>query len=103
MTKEFTARIKIVFSMATIGTIGLLAKNIDMPSGLYAFCRAFIAHLPGQEGAILSYIDPLTAVLVSVIFLHEPMSVLQITGAILLLGFTLGNELNFKKEIENDK
>lgn len=48
--------------------------------------------LPGQEAAILSYIDPLTAVLISTVFLGEHMTVQQMFGGILILGFTLWNE-----------
>ena len=65
-----------------------------------AYCLYFSAlpHLPGQEGAILSYVDPLTAVLVSLVFMNEPMTSKQMAGAVLLLVFTLGNEISFKKK-----
>ena len=48
--------------------------------------------LPGQEAAILSYIDPLTAVLVSAVFLGEQMTLRQLAGGLIILGFTLWNE-----------
>ena len=48
--------------------------------------------LSGQETAILSYIDPLVAVLVSVFILGEAMTVSQALGGLLILGFTLWNE-----------
>ena len=50
--------------------------------------------LPGQEAAILSYIDPLVAVIVSVLVLGESMTILQFIGGVLILGFTLWNEKN---------
>lgn len=59
------------------------------------YCMYFTAlkELPGQEVAILSYIDPLVAVLVSVIWLKESMTLSQLIGGALILGFTLWSEL----------
>lgn len=64
------------------------------------YCAYFSAlkELPGQKAAILSYIDPLVAVLVSVVWLGENISVTQIIGGILILGFTLYGELTPKKK-----
>ena len=64
-----------------------------------AYCLYFpsLKELPGQKAAILSYIDPLVAVLLSVTVLGEPMSLMQIIGGILILGFTLWNEITPKK------
>ena len=60
------------------------------------YCMYFSAlkELPGQKAAILSYIDPLVAVLVSVTILGEPMTLWQGVGGILILGFTLWNEIS---------
>ncbi len=60
------------------------------------YCLYFSAlkELSGQQAAILSYIDPLVAVLVSVFILGEDISAVQIVGGALILGFTLWNELN---------
>ena len=58
------------------------------------YCMYFssLKELPGQEAAILSYIDPLVAVVVSVVFLGERITPLQIVGGILILGFAVLNE-----------
>lgn len=63
------------------------------------YCMYFssLKELSGQQAAILSYIDPLTAVLISVTVLGETMTPVQIIGGILILGFTLWNELSPKK------
>ena len=68
--------------------IGLLHTGV-------AYCMYFssLAHVSGQEAAVLSYIDPLVAVILSVLVLHEPMSALQLLGGAMILGFTLLNEL----------
>lgn len=68
-------------------TVGLIHTGVT-------YCMYFSAlkDLKGQEAAILSYIDPLTAVIVSTVFLKEQMTISQLIGGILILGFTLWNE-----------
>ena len=53
-----------------------------------------LKELPGQKAAILSYIDPLVAVIISVAILGETMTLWQVIGGILILGFTLWNEIS---------
>ena len=67
-----------------------------------AYCMYFssLKGLSGQKAAILSYIDPLVAVIVSVTVLNEKMTVMQIIGGILILGFTLWNEMSPKRMIK---
>ena len=64
-----------------------------------AYCLYFssLKELSGAKAALLSYIDPLVAVLVSVFILREEITPLQILGGVLILGFTLWNELPSKK------
>ena len=84
-------------NLNTTGWVCLLLVGV-VHSGI-AYCLYFssLKELPGQKAAILSYIDPLVAVILSVTLLGEPMSVTQIIGGVLILGFTLWNELNPKK------
>ena len=65
-----------------------------------AYCLYFPALrvLPGQETAILSYIDPLLACLLSVTLLGESMTPVQLIGGALILGFTLLNELHPRRK-----
>ena len=60
-----------------------------------AYCLYFssLQYVLGQEAAVLSYIDPLTAVILSVLVLRETMSAGQVIGGAMILGFTLWNEL----------
>lgn len=53
--------------------------------------------LPGQTVALVCYIDPLTALLVSIAFLGEKLLAVQIVGAVLILGGACLGELKFKK------
>ena len=65
-----------------------------------AYCLYFpsLKALPGQETAILSYIDPLLACLLSVTLLGENMTPVQLIGGALILGFTLLNELHPRRK-----
>ena len=84
--------------MDAAGWVCLLVVGL-VHSGI-AYCLYFssLAHLPGQKAAILSYIDPLVAVVISVTVLGETIRPLQILGGGLILGFTLWNELPGRKE-----
>ena len=64
------------------------------------YCMYFtsIKNLSGQKTAILSYIDPLVAVVVSVLILKEDITLIQVIGGILILGFTLLNDIKLKKK-----
>ena len=64
-----------------------------------AYCLYFSAvkELPGQQAAILSYMDPLLAVILSVAVLREEITPVQILGGCLILGFTLWNEIPAKE------
>lgn len=77
-----------------VGWVSLLIVGV-VHSGI-AYCLYFsaIRNLPGQQAALLSYVDPLVAVLISVTILDETMTVMQIVGGALILGFTLWNELS---------
>ena len=65
-----------------------------------AYCLYFSAlkEIPGQAAAILSYIDPLVAIVIGVAVLGEPLSWQQLVGGALILGFTLWNELEPAKK-----
>ena len=66
----------------------------------FAYCLYFssLKELPGQEAAILSYIDPLVAVILSVTYLGETMGPWQWAGGVLILGFAVWNEISPKKK-----
>lgn len=58
----------------------------------YALYFTSLKDLKGQTIAVLSYIDPITAVVISSVFLGEKMTILQIIGGILILGSTFISE-----------
>lgn len=89
------------FTLGALDKIGwgaLLIVGLVHTGITYCMYFSAIKELPGQNVAILSYIDPLVAVLVSLIWLDEGITVPQIIGGILILGFTLLSEISIKKK-----
>ena len=54
--------------------------------------------LPGQSVAMCSYIDPVSSLLIAAAVLSERMSIVQIIGAVLIIGGAAFGELYRKKE-----
>ena len=86
-------------SLELSGWICLLVVGL-VHTGL-AYCLYFssIEAISGQQAAILSYVDPLVAIFVSVLLLGESMTLVQALGGALILGFTLWNELTPVKTV----
>lgn len=59
----------------------------------YLLYFSSLQELKAQTAAVLSYIDPISAVFISAVFLKEKMDVLQIVGGILILGSTFVSEI----------
>lgn len=68
--------------------VGLLHTGIT-----YCVYFSSLRGISGQEAAILSYIDPLAAVLLSVFVLGERITPIQMVGGLLILGASLFHEL----------
>ena len=82
----------------TVSVIILLAVVGIVHTGItYALYFAGMKDLPAQTVAIFSYIDPIVAILLSALFLKEPLGINGIIGAILVLGATFVSELPEKK------
>ena len=75
------------------GWVNLLVVGLVHTGVTYCLYFTALKELPGQEAAILSYIDPLVAVVISVFVLGETMTGMQLLGGLLILGFTLWNEM----------
>jgi RarD protein len=89
------------FTLGTLNGIGwanLLIVGVIHTGVTYCMYFSSLKELSGQKAAILSYIDPLVAVVISVTVLSEKMTVWQVIGGALILGFTLWNEISPKKE-----
>ena len=71
----------------------LLIVGIVHTGIAYVLYFGSIAHVPAQTAAILSYLDPVVAVLLSLLVLKEPMSVPAMIGAALVIGAMIVSEL----------
>ena len=76
-----------------IGWLNLLILGLVHTGVAYCLYFPALKDLPGQRAAILSYLDPLVAVLLSVTVLGEGMTTWQAVGGVLILGFTLWDAL----------
>lgn len=79
------------------GWVFLLVIGLVHTGITYCLYFSSLKEMSGQKVAILSYIDPLVAVLISVVVLKEPLTPLQALGGLMILGFTLWNEISPKK------
>ena len=59
----------------------------------YALYFGSIKNIKAQTAALLSYIDPVVAILLSAFILHEVIGIYEIIGAVLVLGATIISEL----------
>ena len=74
------------------GTLCLLVLGLVHTGMAYCLYFSSLKDIPGHEAAILSYIDPLVALLLSVLVLGEAMTPVQAAGGAMILGFTLLSE-----------
>jgi len=81
-------------SFILILILGVLHTGV----GFYLFFSG-MRGLSGQSIAVLSYIDPVTSLLISAFVLGERMALLQMAGAVLLLGSTWISEASRDKKI----
>lgn len=78
----------------TAGVVCLLILGAVHTGINYVIYFDAVNKLPTQTVGILSYIDPVEAVLLSALFLKEPLTIWTIVGAILILGATAISEFS---------
>ncbi|AZV60380.1 DMT family transporter [Peribacillus frigoritolerans] len=79
----------------------LILGIINTGIGFWLFFSG-MEKLKGQSIAMLSYVDPFVAILISAIILQEQMTIVQMLGGVLLLGSTFVSEIrsiNFSKQL----
>ena len=84
-------------SLTGIAVILLLILGVVHTGFAYLLYFGSAEYLPSQTLAILSYIDPLVALLVSAFLLHESMGAAEIIGAVLIIGSAIISELSGNK------
>lgn len=75
-------------SVIFILVVGIIHTGI-----VYMIYFSSVTKISTQSTAVFSYIDPVTAIILSAVILHETLSAWQVVGTVLILGATLLNEL----------
>ena len=88
LTENVTAISPTPLSIVLLLVVGIIHTGLA-----YALYFGSMDKLPAQTVALYSYIDPILAVLLSALFLKEPMSIGGVIGAILIIGATMASEL----------
>ncbi|MEG0855931.1 MAG: DMT family transporter [Terrisporobacter sp.] len=92
----------ISFTGITTMSIGLLLTVGIVHTGIaYLIYFSVIQDIPSQTVAIYSYVDPISAIIMSAIILSESISLLQILGGILIIGSTFISEI-YSQKIEKN-
>ena len=78
---------------STTSIILLLIVGVIHTGIVYILFFSAVGKLPAQTSSVLSYVDPVTAILLSAVLLQQPLGWMQIIGTVLILGFTLLNEV----------
>lgn len=76
------------FPLILLLTLGIVHTGLA-----YLMYFSSLQGLSAQSAAIFSYLDPLTAVFLSIVFLGEPFSPVTFAGAVLILSATLASEI----------
>ena len=79
-------------------TVMLLIVGVVHTGIAYAMYFGSMNGLKAQTVALFSYIDPIVAIILSAVFLKEPMTLFSVIGAVLVLGATMISELPEKKK-----
>lgn len=74
----------------------LLVVGVFHTGFAYTMYFGAVGKLKGQTVAILSYIDPASAILLSALFLSQTPSALEALGAVLIIGAAFVGEVSFK-------
>ena len=85
-------------SITTVGIICLLILGVLHTGIGYIIYFDAVNKLPAQTVGILSYIDPVEAVMLSAFFLKEPISIFTVIGAVMILGAAAVSELTGDKK-----
>ena len=78
----------------------LIISSVILTGFVYILYFSSIGKIPSVSFSILSYIDPITALILSITILKEKVTVFLIIGAILIIMSQIILEVNFKKTCE---
>ena len=88
------------FTLPPLGLVMLLTVAVVHTGMCYAMYFSSLKDLKAQTVALVSYLDPIVALLLSVFILHEPMTAAGVIGAVLVLGAMLASEFPIRTKIQ---
>ncbi len=95
LTEDFSAISLDKLAVVMVLIVGLVHTGIA-----YALYFGSMKGLKAQSVAVLSYIDPVFALILSAIVLGEKLSAFGIFGAVLVIGSAIVSEISLKKNIQ---
>lgn len=93
LTENFETISLTPFAVILLMVVGIVHTGI-----CYTLYFGSMRYLKAQTVAIFSYIDPVVAIILSAVILHEKMNLLSILGAVMILGSTLISELQLSRK-----
>lgn len=81
------------FAFDTKSVVFTLIVGVFHTGIVYMIYFSSVQKIPAQTTAVFSYIDPVTAIILSAVVLGERLDAVQIIGTVLILAATLFNEL----------
>jgi len=85
---------RVTLDMWNVGSVFLILLLGAVHTGVaYIFYLGSVNKLPAATSALFGYIDPIFAVILSALVLHEQLSVFAILGAVFILSATVISEL----------
>lgn len=91
----------LLYTLCTIGMPHITGSDLPYIAGIgfintglaYLLYFSGLQKLSGQSVALISYLDPVSALLFSAILLHEAMTPVQMVGAVLIIGGAMFGEI----------
>lgn len=93
LTEDFSVIVLSPLIVLMLIIVGIVHTGIA-----YAMYFGSMNDLKAQTVALFSYIDPIVAIILSALFLKEPMTIYSAIGAVLVLGATMISELPEKRK-----
>ena len=98
------------YALLTMGELSVKPLSLGLLFVVGVFHTGFaynmyfgaVSRLKGQTVAILSYIDPASAIFLSALFLSQTPTALEALGAVLIIGAAFVGEVSFKKKATDE-
>ena len=96
----------LVYALCTEGLPKIMAGDLPYIAGIgfintglaYLLYFSGLQKLSGQSVALISYLDPVSALLFSAVLLHEAMTPVQLIGAIFIIGGAMIGEIKRQRQ-----